>query len=44
MEKKLSGKNIKAKAEDTSSVVEAEELERDQEILADQTAAYREGR
>ena len=44
MEKKLSGKNIKAKAEDTSSVVEAEELEKDQEILADQTAAYREGR
>ena len=44
MEKKLSGKGVKAKAEDTSSVIEAEELENEQERLADQTAAYREGR
>ncbi|MBQ3281220.1 MAG: amino acid ABC transporter permease [Eubacterium sp.] len=44
MEKKLSGKGIKAKAEDTSSVIEAEELENEQERLADQTAAYRETR
>lgn len=44
MEKKLSGKGIKTKAEDTSSVIEAEEIENDQEILAEQTAANREGR
>ena len=44
MEKKLSGKGIKTKAEDTSSVIEAEELENDQEMLAEQTAANREGR
>lgn len=44
MEKKLSGKGVKTKAEDTSSVIEAEELENDQEMLAEQTAANREGR
>ena len=44
MEKKLSGKGVKTKAEDTSSVIEAEEIENDQEILAEQTAANREGR
>ena len=44
MEKKLSGKGVKTRAEDTSSVIEAEELENEQERLADQTAAYREGR
>ena len=44
MEKKLSGKGVKTKAEDTSSVIEAEEIENDQEMLADQTAANREGR
>ena len=44
MEKKLSGKGVKAKAEDTSSIIEAEELENDQELLANQTAANREGR
>ena len=44
MEKKLSGKGVKTKAEDTSSVIEAEEIENDQEMFADQTAANREGR
>ena len=44
MEKKLSGKGVKTKAEDTSSVIEAEEIEKDQEMLADKTAANREGR
>lgn len=43
MEKKLSGKNRKAvKAEDTSTMLDSEDIAKD--MLADQTAANREGR